>query len=107
MVVGKSNLNNEAYDVLLFACHDITEAVIPSYIKCIGKKCFADCKKLKTIKFESNSELTRIDYEAFANSSNEIITLPNHVKTIGEKAFFMCTQLKKIGISENSELHFL
>ncbi|KAK8865394.1 hypothetical protein M9Y10_010939 [Tritrichomonas musculus] len=107
MVVGKSNLKDEVFDVLVFACHDIIEAVIPSYIKCIGKKCFAGCTKLKIIKFESNSELTRIDYEAFCNSAIEIITLPNHVKTIGEKAFSQCTQLKEIEISEDSELEFI
>ncbi|KAK8838602.1 hypothetical protein M9Y10_033234 [Tritrichomonas musculus] len=103
-VIGKSDIKNDGYDILVFAVRDITEALIPSYIKVIGPHAFHFCTKLRNLEFPSNSELQIICKEAFA-SSVEIhsLIIPAHVKHICEGAFsFSC--LKSIEFLSNSEL---
>ena len=50
-ILGKSNLQNDEFDVLLFAQKNIEEVTIPSFVKCISKYSFAFCKELKKVDF--------------------------------------------------------
>ena len=42
-----SDIKNDGYDIFVFAVRDITEALIPSYIKIIGLHAFNYCTKLQ------------------------------------------------------------
>ena len=68
-ILGKSNIRNKQYDVLIFAHKDIEVAIIPSFIKRIAQSAFGNCTKLKQIEFEENSQLQVIDEYAFLASS--------------------------------------
>lgn len=69
LLIGKSDPMSEIYDVLLFARRDIEKAVIPSFIKKIGKYAFNCCNKLKEVKFTKDSQLEVIEEGAFSYSS--------------------------------------
>ncbi|KAK8892608.1 hypothetical protein M9Y10_029847 [Tritrichomonas musculus] len=107
IIVGKSDQNKKAFDILIFACRDIDKVKIPSQIKRISSHCFEKCNKLTTVEFEPNSNLISIDEKAFESSMIENIIIPNHVKTIGKNAFCNCQNLKSIKISDDSELEFI
>ncbi|KAK8896141.1 hypothetical protein M9Y10_014034 [Tritrichomonas musculus] len=60
--------------------------------------------QIKTIKFEENSELKKIDKYAFAHSLIEEIFIPSKLVQIDDYAFYQCDELKYIHINENSQL---
>lgn len=107
MLIGKSDLNSDIFDVLFFVNRDVDSVLIPSFIKKIGSFAFAHCQNLKEIEFEENSNLTSIEKGAFASSLIESITIPKHVKVIGEEAFIRCYRLKKIEFAKDSELQII
>ena len=104
-ILGKSNPKNEQFDVLLFANRNITEAIIPSFIKQIGCNAFSSCFHMNSVKFEDNSELEYIDDFAFTDSySLKEISIPLHVKRIGDYSFFYCKKLVNVEFDLNSKL---
>ena len=107
IVIGKSAKNCEVYDVLVFACRDIEYAIIPRYIKHIDSFAFYECKHLKSVEFERNSQLISIGKRAFSHSSIESISLPETLKTIGKSAFLYCKNLQEVEFPKNSELSLI
>ncbi|KAK8834053.1 hypothetical protein M9Y10_031526 [Tritrichomonas musculus] len=102
MIVGKSNKDSQ-FDVLHFACRNIAKVTIPSSIKHICSYSFSDCKNLKIINFEENSELISIDEFAFSVTSIECFTIPSKVKEIKE-GWAHCTWcLNRIEISSENK----
>jgi hypothetical protein len=61
--------------------------VIPRSVEILGSSCFSSCESLSSISFESNSELTRIDSDAFSLSSLHSIIIPSNVQSIDGSAF--------------------
>ena len=60
---------------------------------------------VESVKFEENSQLTSIGYEAFNNCKNlTSITIPNSVTSIGESTFYNCTSLESVIFGKNSKL---
>lgn len=106
-ILGKSNQDDEVFDILIFARRDIQTAVIPHFIKKIAAYGFNECKNLKNVIFEPNSELVAIEKHAFSNSSLNEIIIPQHAVYIGQYAFSECMQLKSIKFAKNSELQFI
>lgn len=106
-LIGKSDTKSDIYDLLLFASRDIQNAIILSSIQKVCSFSFSDCKKLKSIEFEDDSNLQLISDYAFANTSIESIKIPTHVKKISKFAFSRCNKLKFVTFSENSELEFI
>lgn len=82
LIVGKSDLNSNEYDVLVFACRYIEDATIPPNIKIIASY-------------------------AFSQTQIESIFIPLHVKKICKGAFFDCKNLRNVAISKTSELQFI
>ena len=80
------------------------ENIIPSSVKQIGEFSFAHFKNLKTIQFQSNSQLIKIPDNLFFYSSHEFISIPPNVEIIGERSFYYCNQFKTIEIPINSNL---
>lgn len=79
LVIGKSDINNNVYDILVFAPRNITELKIPSFIQ-------------------------KIDSFAFSFSTLKKIGFSQKVKIIKKGAFSNCNDLQKVFIPENSEL---
>lgn len=106
-ILGKSNLNSDVFDVLLFARRDIEEADIPSFIKRIGPCAFYYCKQLKRVSFAPDSELKVIFGQAFMFSSIKSIKIPNTVNEIGYGAFAQCKKLSYCELPKNPEFRFI
>lgn len=103
-IVGKSNPESENYDLLLFACKDIEEATIPSFIKRICDYAFCRCNNLKSVTFSDDSELEEIGKYSFFSNDIKSITIPPSVKIIENFAFAFSEKLKSFNFSENSKL---
>jgi hypothetical protein len=59
---------------------------------------------LKSIVFESNSHLTRIESKAFSKSSLQSILIPRNIEILGSKCFSSCKSLSSITFESNSRL---
>lgn len=125
LIIGKSDINSDEFDVLLYANRDLETVIIPPFIKKIASSAFSDCiiesiiipkqvteigeysfsgcKKLKTIEFENDSQLQIIGNYAFHISTLEEIYIPFHVKIIGKNAFDCC-HINSIEFAPDSEL---
>ena len=104
-IIGKSTLNQENYDVLVFCYRDVSSVEIPSFIEIIGPYSFELCTNLQKVKIPNDSQIRIINRNAFAQSSIKKIKFPPHLTHIFEFAFSDCRNLKEIKIPENSELH--
>jgi hypothetical protein len=78
--------------------------LIPSNVEILGSQCFSNCKSLSSISFESNSHLTRIESEAFHQSSLQSIIIPRNVENLALKCFSNCKSLSSISFESNSQL---
>lgn len=129
LIVGKSDINKDEYDVLVFACRDIETVAIPQYIKQIsssafekskikavfipsqvkriGESSFHYCKELTKVEFESSSNLEIIENDAFSFSLIEEITIPSRVTEIRSSVFYSCESLRKVEFQSNSELRII
>ena len=92
-IVGKSDLNSNIYDILVFARRNIIKAKIPPFIKVIRSHAFEHCEKLKYIEIKNDSELHIINENAFAYATLKRINLPNNLTRISDNAFFQCSKL--------------
>ena len=88
-----------------FMNDDLTSITIPSSITKIGWQAFINCKKLKKVIFEDNSNLKTIDDKAFEGCVGlTSITIPMSVETIGEDSFYNCGSMEEVIFEENSKL---
>ena len=75
----------------------MTDVVIPSAVKEVGRQAFAGCSSLTTVIIPNS--VKRIGYEAFHNCrSLSNITIPNSVTYIEDGAFRGCSNLTTINI---------
>ncbi|KAK8865150.1 hypothetical protein M9Y10_010684 [Tritrichomonas musculus] len=102
-ILSKSNDDIDKFDVLQFCMTDVEEAVIPAQISIIESKSFFN-RKLKSIKFETNSELKIIGFEAFFRTRIEDLIIPASVEMIGEGSFLGNPRLKSVRFPSNSKL---
>lgn len=104
LIIGKSNIKCDVFDVLLFANRNIRNAIIPFYIKKIGPNAFNECNQLESVTFSDDSHLISIENDAFSKTSIKKIIIPKSVVNIGECAFMNCSNLKNVEFSNNSKL---
>lgn len=104
LLAGKSRPNKNSFDVLKFACRDITTAIVPASIKYISPSAFYGCSSLEKVEFPNDSKLCSIGDEAFSFSEIKEIMIPPHATQIGEHALSFCQNLKKVEFSEDSEI---
>jgi hypothetical protein len=76
---------------------------IPSNIEILGSSCFSCCKSLSSISFESNSQLTQIESNAFSFSSLQSIMIPSTVQILGSGCFSECKSLSSISFNHPSQ----
>lgn len=129
IVVGKSDINNDEYDSLIFVGRDVKTFVIPPSIKIISPQAFAlskieyvfisphvkkickcafqSCLKLKNVEIPKNSELQKIGKFAFNESFIEKVFIPPQITKIGYNTFQYCSNLRKIEIPQDSKLQII
>jgi hypothetical protein len=73
-------------------------------IEILGSNCFSRCKSLSSIRFEPNSRLTRIESNAFSNSSFESILIPDSVEILQPFCLHERGSLSSIKIEFKSRL---
>lgn len=79
-----------------FKNKEITSVVIPNTIETIGQSAFANCEKIKTVTFTSDTAITFIGSGAFSDCTLlENFVIPNTVTSIGVDAFKNCAALIK------------
>lgn len=106
-ILGKSSIDNDYFDVLVFSVRNINTVKIPSFIKKIEPFAFNECLSIRTFENSSDSNLQIIDENAFDNSSINKFIVPQRLTTINKKAFENCFHLKFITISNDSNLQFI
>jgi hypothetical protein len=75
-----------------------------SSVEIICESCFQLCKSLGSISFESDSKMSRIDWDGFRGSGLRSIHFPASVEVIHELAFSSCTLLLSIIFESDSKL---
>ncbi len=96
--------NNNIYEFAFDSCAGITSVIIPSNVTSIGKSAFEDCSSLKSVSFETDSQLTSIGYWAFIGCSTlTSIIIPSSITSIGETAFGNCDKMGTITFNWNEE----
>lgn len=103
-IIGKSMVETENFDNLVFAVKNIKKATIPYFIKHICSCAFQFCTELSTIDIMHNSMLQTIDRSAFSYSAIKSISIPSQVTRIGEDAFFSCSLLQIIEFDNNADM---
>jgi hypothetical protein len=76
----------------IFYGSSLESILIPMNVEIVGSKCFSRCNSLSSIRFESNSHLTRIDLEAFSFSSLQSILIPSTILFIASDAVDIASQ---------------
>ncbi|MDE6656602.1 MAG: leucine-rich repeat protein, partial [Anaeroplasmataceae bacterium] len=78
----------------------LTSYTLPDTVEVIGEGAFLN-SNLISLSCSSNSNLKRIEANAFAECSNlTSVTLPGHEVSIGEFAFYQCGRLRTINLNE-------
>ncbi len=79
----------------------VTDLVIPNSVKVIKSNVFLACKSIKTLTFEENSQLEKIEDGAFFSCGNlTSVIFPNSLANIEDSAFYYCPKLKDLHIPE-------
>lgn len=105
MIVGKSEVESDVFDVIVFGYKNVKSVTIPSYVKTVGSFAFSGSYELEEVIVGDDSQLETIGKEAFADSGIERFTIPHHLTEICELAFYSCRQLKRLDIPNDSELN--
>lgn len=106
-IIGKSCIENDTFDILVYCRPNIKNATIPSFIKRIRPDAFCAHINIKTIEFEKESNITIIEQNSFSLTLIEKISIPSHVSTISFGAFSSCNNLKTLEVAEKSELKII
>lgn len=69
IIVGKSGINKDIFDTIVFADREITKVFIPNYIKYIEQSAFENCLKLKTIEISDDSQIESIGKDSFSSTA--------------------------------------
>ena len=96
IIVCKSDVNQDVFDVITFAALDIEKVVIPNYIRFLALGSFSDCNMLKSIEFSEDSKIQYIGNLCFSRTSICSISIPKYVKKIGKSSFVFCYNLCSI-----------
>ena len=103
MLIKKSYQTQE-YDNLIFCNRYIESVIIPSFIRYIDHLAFNSCKRLQSITFQEDSQLTIIHDDAFLLSSIQSIKIPKNLEIICDNAFSNCSELETFEIPIDSKL---
>jgi broad-specificity NMP kinase len=83
---------------------DEERVVIESSVVVICEGCFSGCALVKSVTFDCDSKLSRIEKWAFAGSGLISIHLPSSVEVLCESCFSWCTSLTSVTFDCDSKL---
>ena len=125
IIIGKTNIESNDYDCLVFCARKAKVLSIPDYIKHICACAFANtnincitipsevttigrnafCRsQLQQIDFSNSSRLQKIEEASFAQTQIEKIEIPSEVTVIEICAFSMCRRLRTVTFLKESKL---
>lgn len=107
LIIGKSSIENDCYDSIVFCNRNAINVKIPNFIKIIEDCAFERCFFIQNIEIQENSQLQIIKPFAFDSSSVSKFTFPSHLTQINSFAFNGCIELRRIEFQENSELKLI
>lgn len=99
-LLGKSQENLDQFDILLYARSDLTEAVIPPYIKILKKNSFGS--SLESLILSEDSEVEIIEYGVLNYQIKEF-NIPKKLQKIGYFIFQTTRNLVNIEVSPENE----
>jgi hypothetical protein len=70
--------------------------LIPSNVEILCSKCFSFCRSLSSLTFEPNSRLTKIESQAFYESSRQAILIPSTILFIASNKVGTVSQIRLI-----------
>lgn len=79
LLIGKSSIEQDFFDVLVFCARDANITTIPSFIKKIKPYAFFRCYKINEIIIPEDSNLQVIDKNAFSACSVSIVSISSHI----------------------------
>jgi hypothetical protein len=82
----------------------LVEIILPSSIEILGERCFAECRSLSSVTFESGSRLLRIGGGAFGGTGLVEIVIPASVEVLGVGCFSLCRSLSSVRFESGSRL---
>jgi hypothetical protein len=86
-------------------CSSLSSICIPNCIEKLGSNCFYACGSLQPVTFETPSNLSRIESEAFYCCSSLLsICLPNRVEVLCSRCFRLCTSLRDVEFEKPSHV---
>lgn len=92
-------------DYAYYGAH--TEKItIPKYIKRIGNQCFSCSSSIKSIEFQSPSQLIQIGDQAFQYCTIQRICIPKSVVNIGKSLFENCHSLTNLSIQFGNPVYY-
>lgn len=102
IIVGKSDINNPNFDVLIYVNKNLNTLTIPSYIKYIDSYIFDECDQLESVVIQENSELTYLN-DCFSSSSFSSLTIPSTVEVIKENWCYSTSSLIDVILSPKNK----
>lgn len=106
-LIGKSKIEKENYEVLNLCIQNDEIVTIPSFIEIIQSFAFRKCSQIKTLEFQNNSKLQKIEDCALYDSTIESIYIPSSV-TEFDKGWCNCTpKLTQIAVSPLNKIYKL
>ncbi len=95
-----SKLHSRTYN----NCVEAETVFIPSTVTTIEENAFKGCDNLKTVIFDTNSQIQNIGIGAFADCLALVsVKLPESIQCIDEYAFLRCPLLSSINIPSNTK----
>ncbi|OHS93793.1 hypothetical protein TRFO_02300 [Tritrichomonas foetus] len=103
-IVENGTLYKKDKTILYFVPRKTRSFIVPSSVKIIAAYAFEQCRRIRKIEFEPNSNLEHLYPWAFSHSRLKTITLPKSLKTIGYDAFFYCKKLREVEFEADCKL---
>ncbi|KAK8835627.1 hypothetical protein M9Y10_042340 [Tritrichomonas musculus] len=100
---SKSAESSGKFDVLYYARFDIDEALMPPQVTIIKPHSFVG-HKMKCATFPNNSQIKRIESDAFSASSIKKLELPASLEMIGDSCFSFASELTEIKVSPKNKV---
>lgn len=69
LLIGKSSLESEDYNTLVFCFRDVIKVTIPGFIEVVGQLAFEGCQNLQEVEIPDDSKLRTIENYGFTMSA--------------------------------------
>lgn len=103
LLIGKSQEDQNTFDILYLGRSDLTKVTIPSSIRVIKRYAFGESPNLETIKFDSNSQIEYIEGWVLCENLKKF-EIPKTLKSTERDAFQYAYSLVDIFVSIENEV---